>query len=375
MAISRRLRVEITAAAAAIAAIGWLGCSGEPTAPQTEHPSVARGGLQEDLGAAIRAKDDHAAQLLKITGVVGAAVGRANDGRAAVVILTTGPGVGSLPASLNGIPVVVQVTGTLVALPLQAAPSGARGRGLVNPASEFAHPVPIGVSTSNVTANTRGCATGTIAARVTDGSNVFALSANHIYALTNSAALGTSVVQPGLLDDDCVIGGTVFTSDPDGPNDASDVIGTLATFQTIAFCSATCPDNTIDAAIALSSAANLGKATPSNGYGIPSSTTASASIGERVEKYGTTTALTTGRVFAIDATVRVDYGGGQIAEFVHQIVIGGGGFSKAGDSGSLVVSQDGLHPVGLLFAGGRSATIANPISDILTTFGVTIDGS
>lgn len=122
MAISRRLRVEITAAAAAIAAIGWLGCSGEPTAPQTEHPSVARGGLQEDLGAAIRAKDDHAAQLLKITGVVGAAVGRDNDGRAAVVILTTGPGVGSLPASLNGIPVVVQVTGTLVALPLQAAP-------------------------------------------------------------------------------------------------------------------------------------------------------------------------------------------------------------------------------------------------------------
>jgi len=235
MGISCRLRAEITAAATAIAAFGWLGCGREPTAPQTEQPSAARSGLQEDLGAAIRAKDHHAAQLLKITGVVGAAVGRDNNGRAAVVIMTTGLGVGRLPATLDGIPVVVQVTGTIVALPLQAIPSGARGRGVVNPRSEFAHPVPIGVSTSNVTANTRGCATGTIAARVTDGSNVFALSANHIYALTNSAALGTFVVQPGLLDDDCVIGGTVFASDPDGPNDPSDRIGTLASFQAIAF--------------------------------------------------------------------------------------------------------------------------------------------
>ena len=375
MAISHRLRVEITAAATTIAAIGWFGCGREPTGPQTEQPSAARGGLQPDLAAAIRAKDQHAAQLLKITGVVGAAIGRDNNGRASVVIMTTGPDVERLPASLEGIPVVVQVTGALVALPLHAVPSGAPGRGLVNPSSEFGHPVPIGVSTSNVTANTRGCATGTIAARVTNGSNVYALSANHIYALTNSAATGTFVVQPGLVDDDCVIGGTVFTSDPDGPNDPSDRIGTLASFQTIVFCGATCPDNTIDAAIALSSAANLGNATPSNGYGTPSSTTASVSIGQRVEKYGSTTALTTGRVLAIDATVRVDYGGGQIAQFVHQIVIGGGGFSKAGDSGSLVVSQDGLHPVGLLFAGGHSATIANPISDVLTAFGVTIDGS
>jgi hypothetical protein len=101
----------------------------------------------------------------------------------------------------------------------------------------------------------------------------------------------------------------------------------------------------------------------------------SASLGQRVEKYGRSTELTTGRVIALDATVMVDYGGGQIAQFVHQIVIGGGGFAKAGDSGSLVVSQDGLHPVGLLFAGTHTVTIANPISDVLTAFGVTVDGS
>jgi hypothetical protein len=277
---------------------------------------------------------------------------------------------------VDGIPVVVQVAGAIVALPLQAPNAATRGIGLVKPSGEFAHPVPIGVSTGNVTANTAGCVTGTIAARVTNGSHVYALSANHIYALTNSAAANSAVVQPGLIDDDCVIGGIARVRDPDGPNDASDVIGTLATFQTIAICSdpTTCP-NTIDAAIALSSTANLGKATPSNGYGTPSSTTAAASIGQAVEKYGRTSALTTGKVAAIDATVMVDYGGGNIAEFVHQIVITSGGFSRAGDSGSLIVTAAGLHPVGLLFAGSANVTIANPIDDILTAFSVTIDGS
>jgi hypothetical protein len=304
-------------------------------------------------------------------------VGRTGDGRAAVVILTTAPGIAGLPANLEGIPVAVEVTGAILALPLQAPDAAARGRGLVKPSGEFAHPVPIGVSTSNMTANiSAGCATGTIAARVKDRRHVYALSANHIYALTNTAATGTNVVQPGLVDDDCVIGGVTFVSDPDGPSDAGDVIGTLTSFHAIAFCSGgTCPDNTIDAAIALSSTDALGNATPSNGYGTPSSTTTTASIGQPVEKYGRTTALTTGRVIAIDATVMVDYGGGQIAQFVHQIVILGGGFGKAGDSGSLVVTAAGLQPVGLLFAIGLNATFANPIDDVLTAFGVTIDGT
>src|SRR5579859_766706 len=113
MTASRPLRVGITsAAAAAIAALGWLGCSrdlNEPTAPRNEQISPVRSGLQQDLAAAIAAKDRHAAQLLKTQGVVGVAVGRADDGRAAVVILTTAPGIAGLPASLEGIPVVVQV--------------------------------------------------------------------------------------------------------------------------------------------------------------------------------------------------------------------------------------------------------------------------
>jgi hypothetical protein len=54
------------------------------------------------------------------------------------------------------------------------------------------------------------------------------------------------------------------------------------------------------------------------------------------------------------------------------------GFSGAGDSGSLIVTRDPCpRAVGLLFAGASdgSATLANPISDVLSGLGVTMVGS
>jgi hypothetical protein len=373
-----RSKITLGSVAIALAAALWIGCGreqGGPTAPETEHLNLSR---QQDLGRAIAAKESHTDRLLAIPGVMGTAVGLTASGDPAVLIFTKAPGVAGLPQSLGGIPVVVKVTGTLVAHPLRQSRAGAAGRGLVDPRSEFPHPVPIGVSTSNATANTPtfGCATGTIAARVKDASGkVYALSNNHVYALINTAARRSAVVQPGLVDDDCVINGTVFVSDPDGPNDEDDIIGTLASFERLEFCNATCPENLIDAAIARSSTADLGNATPSNGYGTPSSTPVTAFIGQRVEKYGRTTALTTGTVMAMEATVLVDYGGGQIARFIHQIIVGGGGFTDFGDSGALVVAKDGLHPVGLFFALSPSISILNRIGDVMAAFGVTIDGS
>jgi len=96
-----------------------------------------------------------------------------------------------------------------------------------------------------------------------------------------------------------------------------------------------------------------------------------------VMKYGRTTGFTHGQVYAIDATLNVRYDSGW-ARFVHQIVITPGTFSAGGDSGSLIVvdgvGEDTQKPVGLLFAGSSSYTIASPIDDVLAYFGVTIDG-
>ncbi len=215
-------------------------------------------------------------------------------------------------------------------------------------------PVPIGVSTGHpaITA-------GTIGARVTDGTYVYALSNNHVYADENNADIGDNVLQPGTYD---------YGQDPD------DAIGTLYDFESIIF--SRVARNTIDAAIALVSTSTLDNATPSGGYGTPKSTPADAYVGMPVQKYGRTTMLTAGTVYAVNATVKVGYDSG-VARFVNQIIITPGTFSAGGDSGSLIVGYGGSadrQPVGLLFAGSTSYTIANPIQAVLDRFGVTIDG-
>ncbi|MFC2069205.1 Ig-like domain-containing protein [Chloroflexota bacterium] len=217
-------------------------------------------------------------------------------------------------------------------------------------------PVPIGVSTGypDITA-------GTIGARVTDGSKVYALSNNHVYANENQASIGDNVLQPGIYD---------------GGRNPIDAIGTLSAFKSIKFKRRA--NNVIDAAIALSNVESLGNTTPGDGYGTPKSATEVAYIGMLVMKYGRTTGFTHGQVYAIDATVNVRYDSGW-ARFVHQIVITPGAFSDSGDSGSLIVvdsagNTEDRKPVGLLFAGSSSYTIANPIDEVLSYFSVTIDG-
>jgi len=170
--------------------------------------------------------------------------------------------------------------------------------------------------------------------------------------------VGDAVIQPGTID---------------GGVSPADDIGTLFDFEPIEFSRRA--SNTIDAAIALSSTETLGNATPYDGYGTPNSVTTSAFIGQAVQKYGRTTGLTTGYVTMINARVNVGYDTG-VATFVNQIIIEGsdGSFSAGGDSGSLIVTQGGTNPVGLLFAGNSTITIANRIDDVLNSFDVTIDG-
>lgn len=336
-----------------------------PTAPNAPQ-ILSRGALAPAAAVQLRHQDD----LMAVPGVVGVGLGATESGQPAIVILAERSGVAGLPVSLGGVPVRVMVTGEIWALQQDARKcenppncggggggGGDGGGGDVDPTMRFPRPVPIGVSTGHpaITAGTIGC-------RVTDGTNVFALSNNHVYADANAASIGDdAVIQPGTFD-----GG----SSPD------DDIGTLSAFVPIVFSLAA--NNVVDAAIAASSTANLDNATPSNGYGTPKSTTITAAVNMRVMKYGRTTQQTKGRVQAINATVNVNYGGPGLARFVNQIVIGGGGFSAGGDSGSLIVVEKGgdkLKPVGLLFAGSSSVTIANPIDPVLNAFGVTVDGT
>ena len=89
-----------------------------------------------------------------------------------------------------------------------------------------------------------------------------------------------------------------------------------------------------------------------------------------VKKCGRTTELTSGTVTGVNVTLYVSYSGGESARFVKQIQFSD--ISDSGDSGSLIVTNDGTNrPVALLFA-GSATTIGNPISEVTNYFGVTI---
>jgi PKD repeat protein len=253
-----------------------------------------------------------------------------------------------MPQKLEGIPVETKVTGMFVAY--------------TDPTARFDRPVPIGVSTGHpdITAGTIGC-------RVRDGQgNVYALSNNHVYANQNDAYLGDSALQPGTYD---------------GGEDPVDSIGNLIDFEPIDF--SVFGSNTMDAAIAISATTDLDCSTPSDdGYGIPSSEITSAYVGLGVQKYGRTTGLTHGEISEIGVTAAVCYAKcnnpifAKYAWFEDQMAIisvNSDAFSLGGDSGSLIVTEDGENPVGLLFAGSSTHTLANQIDLVLDRFGVTVD--
>lgn len=312
---------------------------------------VSRGSLELALAAQQLATPS----LIDMEGVVGTAIGF-ERGHAVLNVYLTRPGAAVLPRFVSGVRVRPVVSGPFVAL--NEPPADAR-EGSSDAKRGFPRPVPIGVSTGHP-----GVTAGTLGARVSDGRDVYALSNNHVYANNNGGRRGDNLLQPGVVD---------------GGRDPDDAIGTLHDFEPIRFCSAgLCPSNRIDAAIALTSTANLGSETPDDGYGEPRRWVAEAELGMGVQKYGRTSGHTRGRVTGIHAVIDVSYRTG-VARFEDQIVVSGGGFSGPGDSGSLIVSDALLlgdrRPVALLFAGSSANTIANPIGPVLDRFGVSIDGA
>jgi len=317
-------------------------------------------GVLDETHASVRAvmavQNEVTPDLMKLEGILGTAVGLNDNDELAIAVFVDRDSakvaelVRGLPPQIRGKAVKLELTDKFRAFKPGGSPSVKPAP--INPAVRFARPVPIGVSTGHpaITAGTIGC-------RVVDAAgNKYALSNNHVYADENKGPLGVLVLQPGPYD-----GGTL-------PNDG---IGILSAFEPIRFDGSA---NYIDAAIALSDASTLGKATPANGYGTPGSTTANATIRMAVQKYGRTTVLTKGKVAYINVAVNVGYDSG-VARFENQIIVTPGTFSAGGDSGSLIVTADtSCKPVGLLFAGSSSYTIANPINSVLSRFSVTVDG-
>ena len=301
------------------------------------------------LERAIDAKERHAAGLLIRSGVVGVGVGVSAAGEPVVRVLVVHDRVAGVPQQVDGVPVETVVTGLIIAR--------------CGSTTDDCDPAPLGVSIGHpdITA-------GTLGALVTDGTNVFILSNNHVLANSNKAAIGDSALQPGPYD-----GGT----------DPGDSIGTLHQFVPLNFNSGA---NSVDAAIALTNESVTTNGTLSSlpgSYGTPTTTPIGAKVNMPVQKCGRTTGCTQGTVTEIYLDVSVCYATAgpfrckTAALFENQIAISDGSFSAGGDSGSLIVDTDGApDPVGLLFAGSSTRTIANHIGDVLGSLNVTMyDGN
>ena len=230
-------------------------------------------------------------------------------------------------------------------------------------------PIQLGTSRGNIKDISKGfCYGGTLGALVKDASgNQYILSNNHVLARTNVAALGENIIQPGLID-----------QSPGCFKDSTDIVADLSYFVSINFKTrGTMRTNAVDAAIAQVRVGNVDPTGFIIDIGTLSSDTVAPSLSMAVKKSGRTTGLTHGNITAVNATIDVSYGSGKTARFTNQIVVGPGSFIAAGDSGSLMVENVDTDPraVGLLFAGGSTTAIANPIGDVIDAFHVSMVGT
>jgi len=215
---------------------------------------------------------------------------------------------------------------------------------------------PIKMGTSGGSASDHSnlyCCGGTLGSVVLRDGVLCILSNNHVLARSGSATTGEDDIQPGLIDSNCSA-----TND----NIVGDFAGNLI------------PLGTHNVDVGLSTARSNVDATGSIlDIGVPCASIQTATIGMPVMKSGRTTGLTTGSITSVNTSVSVQYQKGCgvghkfVVSYTNQLVTGA--MSSGGDSGSLLVSNDGSpNPVGLLYAGSTSATIYNPIQDVVNAF-------
>lgn len=254
-----------------------------------------------------------------------------------------------LPESIDGLPTDVEETGLILPLAKKkAATKPAPLPAMPNPRQK-SRPTQPGCSVGfRLAAPPAFRMAGTFGALVTHQGKPCVLSNNHVLAHENQLPLESSIFQPGLLD---------------GGKPKTDEIARLSKFIPLR----TQGSNDVDAALAeLTAPANATRDVLFIG---PPAGMGQAAMDQIVHKFGRTTSYTVGRVVSVDTDISVAYGIGNLV-FADQIVIrslGSDSFSKAGDSGSLILTRPGNQGVGLLFAGSASHTIANHLDKVLAS--------
>lgn len=344
-----------------------IGCSRDfksPTSP-VDQVSIAKANVELSLKnpmvlKAVDVQNRHTRELMALPNVIGTATGLDAKGNLAVLVLTErAVGKGRLPATLEGLPVVEEVTGKIVAMADHRAKQTA--------------PIQMGTSGGWRYDLANGyCCGGTLGSLVSKSGSQYVLSNYHVLEAdivnggnARKAVAGDPVVQPGLIDVSC----------------------NAATAQNVATLSGikSLPSSNVDAAIAKTISGMVRTDGAILDIGTIRSATVGAAINQLVKKSGRTTGLTRSKVTGLNATVSVAYenecaGGSAFTKtFTGQIVVRNlaSRFLNSGDSGSLMVEDvsSNARAVGLLFAGSSTSAIANPIGQVLSFLGATMVGN
>ena len=377
---SRMTRLIVAIALFGVISVGCIDNVNQPTAPPEEQAVKAGPPAGEALTAAnprvqeiMAVQDRHTPSLMANPNVVGTATGLGPDGQLAILVFTDHPSEsGSMTASLDGVPVIEQVTGRLVAR------KGPGGGGISHTAIQ-SPPIQLGTSGGWRYDLANGyCCGGTLGSLVHIGATQYVLSNWHVLysdivsgGNSRVAQPGDPVIQPGLIDVGC------------NANNAQNVATLVAGGGSL-------PGGNVDAGIAQVIPGMVRTDGAILEIGTISATTVAAFIGQGVKKSGRTTALSRSTVSGLNGTVQITYenecaGGTAFTKtYTGQIIIANRrcNFLDGGDSGSLMVEDETTNPnpVGLLYAGsvicGNSAVaIANPINAVLSFFGAAMVGN
>lgn len=226
---------------------------------------------------------------------------------------------------------------------------------------------------STTSGTTTTCCSGTLGSLVERAGTYYILSNNHVLARSDQAKAGELITQPGLVDNNCVPSTPVanltqFVALPQGGTSTSPKAGTVDAAIAQIISGAVDTSGSILELGTASSTPNVPNPAP------PASTTVAPAVSMGVAKAGRSSGLTCSTISQVNALINISYStscsGGTTfyVQFDNQIVINGGSFSAAGDSGSLVVNSNTAQPVGLLYGGDSTSTVANPIGAVLNAF-------
>lgn len=355
--------------------LGLWGCSGDSTSTvgpdasnfAADQPVTVLDKTNPQVQSVMAVLDRNTSRLMEDSDIIGTAVTVDEAGRPAIMLLVTSETArNAAPLRIEGVKVRIFMTDRIVAM--KGRPGGNNG---VDHQAIQTTPIQLGTSGGWRTDLANGyCCGGTLGSLIQVGGSKRILSNYHVFEADivsggNGivATTGDYIIQPGLIDISC--------NANNGQN-----VATLVVTSSIPGSNVDCSSANVISGMVDESGAILE-------IGTISGSTTGSFVGQAVKKSGRTSGLTRGEVAGYYATVSVAYdnecaGGAAFTKtYTDQIVIGGRGFLKGGDSGSLMVEDvtSGARAVGLLFAGSRRYAIANPIDEVLSFLGASMVGN